>query len=78
MSDNNNFGKMYNQLESRTIAIGAVFAIACYFLKGTDPATNMYYWYFIYGYITLSLLLTIRAYHRKRNQEKDDAFKRLK
>jgi hypothetical protein len=78
MSDNNNFGKMYNQLESRTIAIGAVFAIAGYILKGTDPTTVMYYWYFIYGYIILTLLLTIRAYYRKKNQEKDDAFKRLK
>ena len=73
-----NFGKMYNQLESRTIAIGGVLAIIAYFLKGTDPSTIMYYWYFIYGYIFLALLLTIRAYCRKKNKEKDDAFTRLK
>jgi hypothetical protein len=69
---------MYNQLESRTITIGAVLVTLAYFLKDKDPSNFMYYWYFIYGYIILALLLTIRAYCRKKDQEKEDAFKRLK
>lgn len=72
------FGKMYNQLESRTITIGAVLVTLAYFLKDKDPSNIMYYWYFIYGYVILTLLLTIRAYCRKKEQEKEDAYTRLK
>lgn len=77
MSDKN-FGKIYNPLESRTITIGAVLVTLAYFLKDKDPSNIMYYWYFIYGYIILTLLLTIRAYCRKKEQEKEDAYTRLK
>jgi hypothetical protein len=77
MSDKH-FGKIYNQLESRTITIGGVLVVLAYFLKDKDPSNIMYYWYFIYGYIILTLLLTIRAYCRKKEQEKEDAYTRLK
>ena len=29
----------------------------------------MYFWYFLYAYVILTLLLTIRAYCRKREKE---------
>ena len=77
MSDKN-FARIYNQLESRTITIGGLFVILGYFLKGTDPSTVMYFWYFLYAYVILTLLLTIRAYCRKREKERDDAYSRLK
>ena len=64
-------------MESRSLVVGALIAILGYFLKGTDPDFNTYYWYYVYGFLGIAAYLTIRAYCRRKSQKRDDLTRKL-
>ena len=76
-SDQEAFGKMYSPFESRAIVVGGLIAIAWFLLKGTDPQLVEYFWMYLWGYLGLSVALTLRAYCRKRTEKKKEHYAKL-
>jgi hypothetical protein len=59
------------------LVIGALLAIVGYFLRGSDPQMNSYYWFYVYGYLGIAVYITLRAYCRRKSEKKNDLTRKL-
>lgn len=76
-SDQEAFGKMYSLFESRAIVIGGIIAIAWFLLRGQDPQVEEYFWMYLWGYLTVAVGLTLRAFCRSRAEKKKAYYDKL-
>jgi hypothetical protein len=61
---------MYSSFESRAIVVGGLIAVVWYLLRGTDPQLALYFWTYLWGYLSFALALTLKAWCRRSAERK--------